>query len=272
MHLHRHSTHGLRGTWIRVAVAGLWLGLGAFEGHAQTGNRTGELELRNQELELALKQAEARIRDLEGGAAGQATAEALAEANRAAETFRERYRELLLRVEALGLDSVESERALQERLIKAVRERQEWVEAHQEALNQLTALNEAILEFLKSATSIDVDARLRVEAEMRRSEELLGGASAPKAQSEIALNLDQGRVIGLKEEYRLAVLNLGRHAGAKPGMPVNILRGNELVATAIVVDVRDRMSGALIQEIYRSGDQVRVADHVQARADAGVNF
>jgi hypothetical protein len=51
-------------------------------------------------------------------------------------------------------------------------------------------------------------------------------------------------------------------------MPLNIVRKDRLVGTALVVDVRDSVSGALVQEYFREGDRVEIRDRVEPRTIA----
>ena len=45
--------------------------------------------------------------------------------------------------------------------------------------------------------------------------------------------------------------NFGAREGVKIGMPLRVKRGNEVVARLRVVDVRERICGAIIQEIWK---------------------
>ena len=54
--------------------------------------------------------------------------------------------------------------------------------------------------------------------------------------------------------------NIGSQQGVKIGMPFQIQRGNHLVARARVVDVREKISGAVIEEYGSNTEKVKVGD------------
>jgi len=78
----------------------------------------------------------------------EALATSLAAATREAEQYRIRYRDLLVRVESLGLATIRSDSALEDRVIKAVRERQYYLEKNQASLEQIMRLSEAVVDYL----------------------------------------------------------------------------------------------------------------------------
>jgi hypothetical protein len=275
-----------------AACAGAWLvcvmGLGclvAAEGEVAAGDQ-GRAEsvgpdLLVEELQFAVETAHRRIEALEkqlegsGQPGNQDVAASLAAANREAEQYRVRYRDLLVRVESLGLATIRSDRALEDRMIKAVRERQHYVESTQESQEQIMRLSEAVVDYLKVSTCSDPEVRLRLESELRRADEVLGLGQVRRASvddsgafPEGVANLGDGHVVGFKAELKLAVIDIGSRSGVKVGMPLNIVRKDRLVGTALVVDVRDSVSGALVQEYFREGDRVEIRDRVEPRTIA----
>ena len=52
----------------------------------------------------------------------------------------------------------------------------------------------------------------------------------------------------MKEEWSLVVGNLGEKQGVKIGMPLRVVRAGT-IATLRVVDVREKICGAVIQEL-----------------------
>ena len=251
-------------------IAAVGVGLAAACAWAQQEtNPVIAFEMRQAELELALEAANKKIEQLEEKLALRDEKDvpiesALAEANRESEEFRQLYRDLQLKVEELGLETIRSDKALQDRLIKAVRERQMFKDRNKEAYEQLIKLSEAVMDYVKTATAGDPQARLRVEGELRRTDELLGFGGVKKAPIR-EVDINDGQVISFKDELRLAVLNIGRRSGVRVGMPIEILRKDRSVGTALVVDVRDAISGAIIQETFREGDRVQVRDRVKPK-------
>lgn len=228
--------------------------------------------MKQAELELALEAANRKIEQLEEKLALRSEKDmpievALAESNKEADEFRELYRDLQLRIEELGLETIRSDKALQERLIKAVRERQMFKDRNDEAYNQLMKLSEVVMDYVKTATAGDPAARLAVEAELRATDELLGFGGVRKAPL-LNVDINDGQVVSFKNDLRLAVVNIGRRSGARVGMPVEIFRKDRAIGTALIVDVRDSISGAIVQETFREGDRVQVRDRVKPRTTA----
>ncbi len=235
-------------------------------------------ELLNEELQFALETAHRRIealeKQLEGKSRGgqAALVASLAAANREAEQYRIRYRDLLVRVESLGLATIRSDSALEDRMIKAVRERQHYLEQTQQSQEQIMRLSDAVMDYLKVSTSSTPEVRLKLEAEMRRADEVLGFAGLRRPVADDRRSLGEGHVVGYKADLRLAVIDIGARNGVRVGMPLNIVRKDRLVGTALVVDVRDSVSGALVQEYFREGDRVEVRDRVEPRTIPAANL
>jgi hypothetical protein len=95
---------------------------------------------------------------------------------------------------------------------------------------------------------------------------------ATKSQSfpgETATLMD-GRVISVKEEWSLVVGNIGEKQGVKMGMPMRVMRADKLIATLRVVDLRQRICGAVIQEM--GSGRIKVGDRLQADARQNVSL
>ena len=79
-----------------------------------------------------------------------------------------------------------------------------------------------------------------------------------------------GRVISVKEEWLLVVGNIGEKQGVKMGMPMRVMRADKLIATLRVVDLRQRICGAVIQEM--GSGKIKVGDRLQADARQNVSL
>ena len=176
----------------------------------------------------------------------QTLTSSLAESNAEAELFRRKFADLELRMEALGLASASKDRAkLEQRLLNAVSDLQLAQKERDQYRDQMMQLSEAMLRYLKTAEGGDAQARMDVEAQLRSMNAMVEKAS--KAQPATGSLLD-GAVIGLKEEWSFVVGSFGAREGVKIGMPLRVKRGDEIVARLRVVDVRERICGAIIQE------------------------
>jgi hypothetical protein len=214
---------------------------------------------RNEELRTQLSLARESVKTL---------TESLAASNVEAQVFRRKYSDLQLRMEALGLDSASKDRAkLEQRLLNAVSDLRLMQEEREQYRDQMLGLSEAILHLLKTSTGGDAQARMEVEAQLR-------GASAVAAKTrnspEETATLMDGRVISVKEEWSLVVGNIGEKQGVKMGMPMRVMRADKLIATLRVVDVRQKICGAVIQEM--DSGKIKVGDRLQADARQNVNF
>jgi len=196
----------------------------------------------------------------------------LAESNAEAESFRRKYSDLELRMEALGLASAHKDRAkLEQRLLAAVSDLRLAQKECEEYRDQMVRLNEATWRYLRTAESGDAQARLDVEAQLR-------GASALATRSTSALpnsaplGLMDGSVISVKDEWSFVVGNLGETQGVKIGMPLRVMRGDQKIATLRVVDVRQRICGAMIEEMGSAKTKIEVGDRLQVDAQQNVSL
>ncbi|MGA3169759.1 MAG: hypothetical protein ABSE62_01995 [Chthoniobacteraceae bacterium] len=197
-----------------------------------------------------------------------ALTDSLALAESESEVFKRETTELKLRLEALGLDSASPDKApLEQRLLKAVSDLKIVQDQRDKLADQLTRIMEAVTIYLKTASSVDGDARMALETEMRSSNQLLGvaGAEQPVSNSEPAGSLLDARVISVKDELALVVANLGRDQGAKIGMPFQVWHEGRMIGIVRVVDVRQSISGAVIQSLD-SSDKVQVGDTLRVDA------
>ncbi|MFL6530285.1 MAG: hypothetical protein ACJ8KX_07425 [Chthoniobacterales bacterium] len=196
--------------------------------------------------------------------------ESLAESNAEAELFRRKYSDLQLRMEALGLDAANKDRAkLEQRLLAAVSDLQLAQKEREQYRDQMLRLSEAMLQLLKSSTGGDAKARMELEAQLRSTNELIAKANAP---SEPQPSLMDGSVISVKDEWSLVVGNLGEKQGVKIGMPLRVVRDDKTIATLRVVDVRQKICGAVIQEMGSEKEKIKVGDRLQADARRDVSL
>jgi hypothetical protein len=213
----------------------------------------------NRELQAKLLIANEQVRSL---------SESLGIANSESEFFKRELTELRLRMEALGIDSSGSNKnKLEQRLLKAVNDLKVLQEEKDKISDHLVRLSEVILRFIKTADNSDPQARMEVEAEMRSANEAIGIAppQAVEAQA-VDPTLQEGLVIYYKQELGLVIANLGRQHGVKPGMPFEVWRGGRKIALVKVVDIREKISGSIIQEMDQKKDQIKVGDTLRVAA------
>jgi len=75
----------------------------------------------------------------------------------------------------------------------------------------------------------------------------------------------------VKEEWALVVGDLGAKQGVKIGMPLRVVREGKTIATLRVIDVREKISGAVIQELVSEKVEIKVGDRLQVDARQNVS-
>ena len=195
----------------------------------------------------------------------------LAESNAEAELFRRKYSDLELRMEALGLASASKDRAkLEQRLLAAVSDLRLTQKERDEYRDQTLRLNEAMWRYLKTSQSGDAQARMDVEAQLRSANQLAARSTIEHGTAGEPSLMD-GSVISVKEQWSFVVGNIGENHGVKIGMPMRVMRGDRRIGTLRVVDVRQRICGAVIQEMDSEGEKIKVGDRLQADTHADVS-
>jgi hypothetical protein len=201
----------------------------------------------------------------------KALTSSLAESNAEAELFRRKYSDLQLQMEALGLASANKDRAkLEQRLLAAVSDLQLAQKERDAYRDQMLRLDEAMLCYLKTSQSADAKARMDVETQLRSIDKLVTkSTNAPDLPEP---GLMDGSVISVKDEWSFVVGNLGEKQGVKIGMPMRAMRGDKRIATLRVIDVRQRICGAVVQEMDSKKDRIKVGDRLQVDAQPNVSL
>lgn len=227
--------------------------------------RTGTVEPSLEQNEQLRKQLSIAQESL------KALTSSLAESNAAAEELRRKYSDLELRMEALGLASANKDRAkLEQRLLAAVSDLQLAQKERDEYRDQMLRLNEAVLCYLKTSRAGDAKVRMDVEAQLRSINTLITQSSSAPDTPEPSLM--DGSVVSVKDEWSFVVANLGEKQGVKIGMPMRAMRGDRRIATLRVVDVRQKICGAVIQEMDSEKEKIKVGDRLQVDAQPDVSL
>jgi hypothetical protein len=228
-------------------------------GHAVTA---GALLEQNEQMRRQLSVAQESLKALTSS---------LAESNAEAELFRRKYSDLELRMEALGLASANKDRAkLEQRLLAAVSDLQLAQKERDEYRDQMLRLNEAVLCYLKTSQGGEAQARMDVETQLRSTNKLVAkSTNAPDVREP---SLMDGSVISVKDEWSFVVGNLGEKQGVRIGMPMRVMRDDRKIAILRVVDVRQKICGAVIQEMDSNKEKIRVGDRLQVDAQPSVSL
>ena len=217
------------------------------------------LQKENINLKAKLSQSEAALAD---------TQKNLSNAMSESEEFKRKASQLKQRLEALGLDgaggNVES---LQQRLLKAVNDLKLTESERKKLQEALIQLSETVIEFKRASVTSEPAALEAMEAAMRNAARALGVAS-PETKVPLAVpaTLQDGMILSIKDDLALVVTNLGARQGVKVGMPFQVWRGESIIGTIRVVDVRERIAGAVIQDLSSEKDKIKQGDRIKVEA------
>jgi len=201
------------------------------------------------EARTALKAALTQIQGLQDrlaaeSAANNAMAVKVGILSAEASTAREELAAIKERAEATG--PATDTRGLEQRVLDALNDLRLTREAHAETERRLLQLTEAVQALLAADESTAPAMRLAVEA-------ALAAAAAPApAVDDVTpspTRIESSRVVSVKPDQRLLIVNAGRLAGMKPGTPLRIYRNDRPLASAVVVEVRSALSGSLITQL-----------------------
>ena len=230
---------------------------------AERGVTDAALLAQNQELRRQLSIVQETLKTLTSS---------LAESNAEAELFRRKYSELQLRMEALGLAAANQDRSkLEQRLLTAVSDLQLAQKERDDFRDQMLELDEAMLHYLKTSQGGDAQARMELETQLRSANDLVGRSTHSLSPSRQPGLMD-GSVVSVKEEWSFVVGNVGEKQGVKIGMPLRVMRGERKIASLRVVDVRERICGAVIQEMDSEKEKIKVGDRLQVDAKPDVSL
>lgn len=216
-------------------------------------------------LKLAQEQATAERQRADGiESQRRALVESLAEAVRVSEEQAVAARENQLQLQAFGVDLfTKDENSLERRLLKAVRDldiAQQEIDRRSAALRRL---GETFLKVLKESEGIS-------DGERAEAESVLSEANATLAESgddKVAADLSAARVVSFDGAIGLVVFDAGRESGLRIGTPVTIHRGDRPLYSALVVDVRDSIAGAVLQDRMAGAGEVEVGDAIRLLPD-----
>ena len=117
---------------------------------------------------------------------------------------------------------------------------------------RIRQLSEALAE---AQAALDVNEARRAEA--------AGAAAAPPADAPV-----EARIADANPDLGLVILDQGARQGLRYGLPLTVLRDRRRVARIRVVDVRERIAGAAVEETAR-GDYPQTGDRAVLMRPAG---
>lgn len=235
--------------------------------------RGDDLEMR--ELLTNLTVAAQKIQTLEAANAASkdkndALAQSAAAANGEAAELRDRYEKLRGLLEGLGISALENSKDQgQERLLAAISDLRIVKEQRDQLSQSLIEVAEASVALARSAPNADPAAADRLNKVLTQADGVLSKLGGTNPADATAGDMQNARVVSLKPELGIAVINVGMKDGVKPGMPFEIFREDKPVAKVLITEVRNSVAGAIVQELANPADPVRVGD--RGRADTSLN-
>ena len=191
----------------------------------------------------------------------------VAEMGNSAEATRRELEDANLRIENIAVSSSDSKtEVLESRLLQCLRELRVLRGSNEAARGQLLILSEAVQMLMLTSADTNPQSRMTVEAELRKTNEVLGAAPqvSPKAAT---ASLNDGLVIDSKNEISLIIINLGKSHGVKVGMPFQVFRNGKLINKLKIVDVREKISGGVIQSLMSDDARIEKGDTVKVNAE-----
>lgn len=236
---------------------------------ARSAGSFTDLNIEYGEIKLALDAALAENKQLRETIAetGKALADArqcLVETTNDVAIFKAQTLQMKLRMEALGIGVVAGgSPKLEQRLLSAVNHLRAASLKRDRVAEALVRLTEAAGLYVKAEPSQSADSRLTLESEVRNSNSiLLTEAIAPDAQAGVP-SIEDGQVISIKANLSLVVVNLGFSSGVKLGMPLQIVRNQQVIGRIKVVDVREKIAGAVIQDLVSQKKTFVIGDRIK---------
>ncbi len=179
-----------------------------------------------------------------------------------AEEAKRQLKEIRARLNALGGTALgDSEEKLIDTASQLEAARTELDNVKQSALR----LNSAVAAYMASVLTEDTAAREALETAMLDMDVALGLRRAQ--QSELDGTVDEAKILSIDSESGLIVINAGSKAKVEVGMPMEITRGDQVIALAVVTDVRKSVAGLLVQKHLNPKLSVSVGDRVSVTSN-----
>jgi hypothetical protein len=113
----------------------------------------------------------------------------------------------------------------------------------------------------------DPETRLELETQLRAANNALGLVQPNVQEAQpVPATLTDAIAISVRDDLSLVVANVGSIHGVKLGMPFRVWRGDREIGLVRIVDVREKISGAVIQALGSDTDTVKLGDRLRVDA------
>tara|TARA_R110002096_G_scaffold18401_6_gene62684 strand:+ start:2252 stop:3049 length:798 start_codon:yes stop_codon:yes gene_type:complete len=219
------------------------------------------------ELKAALSRVQGQLevsqRDLaQSGVQRKALLGGLAEAVRVSEEQVAAARETQLKLQAFGIDLfTQDEKSLEQRLLKAVRDLDIYQQDIEKQAIALHSLSEAFLKFVQAAPEVNAVERDAAMLALEKASSSLSHSG--QAVGKEVGDISNSQVVSIDSEIGLVVFDAGNREGLRIGTPITVLREDRPIYTAMIVDVREAITGAVLQDRLTESAEVAVGDGIR---------
>jgi len=202
------------------------------------------------QLSASYAEAQGKLRDRE--LALKALTESLAIAKTESEVMQNLWTEAQVRAQTVSANLTEPDIATMQRQLVETLRKLYLAETERQRLVELTKRLVA-----------GVESNRDVAGEIAATKQLLVEKLISTTKSSDSSSLVAAKILEVNLKLRLVVLDVGAQQGARIGMPLIIFRGDRVVAELRMVDVRQKICGAVIENVdnnvtLEAGDTARV--------------
>ena len=202
------------------------------------------------QISKSYAEAKYQLRDRE--TAVRALTASIAVARTESDLFQHLWSEAEMRTQTLGANLRETDGvATHRQLVEALRK-----------LYLAESDRVRMVELLKRLVA-GIEANQESAGDLAAAKDFVGVQSARMTSGTEGASLGAAHVLEVNGHLQIVVLDVGANQGVRVGMPLIILHGNRLVAKLRVVEVRPKVSGALIEKVennvtIKAGDTAQV--------------
>lgn len=189
----------------------------------------------------------------------------LAMARAEAQAYREAWLELKRRDELLGVAALSPE--VHDAQDKVARLSGELIRTQKHAEVLAEKSKQALVAAVRWAGENDGMKKAAARAEFESAQrELTACVQAEQEARPLASGVTDAQVVAVDRKQQSLVLNLGRVQGAREGMPFRILRGDKVIGSCRLIEVRELVSAGLTEQLQH-GNELKVGDRAAILAE-----
>lgn len=198
-------------------------------------------------------------------AAPQGAVDELAMAQAEAKAYREAWLELKRRDEVLGLTALSPE--VRDAQDKVARLSGELIRAQKDRETLLEKAEKIMEAAIRWAGESDSSKKALARADFEsRKRDFLATIQDEGGVRPLASGVTDAQVVAVDRKQQALVLNLGRAQGAREGMPFRILRGDKVVGSCRLIEVRELVSAGMTEHLNQ-GTELKVGDRAAILAE-----